>query len=162
MGNKKSSGLPRGIKDVTESVKDFHVFTDVPEGAFSYKGTGRDVVNFFNDNSNYQELIDNMTDKEIEAFKKWTIGHFMNGQQFLGFQNMSKDDQRYTRIYDRIIDKATIDQNIVVSRSAGFSLINDGKHNELSLSELKDKIGNNIELLGHQSTGAAKNWIKYC
>ena len=72
--------------------KDYHGFDDLPikgyeGGSSEYYGDGSEQVEFFNNNSNYNEIIKGMSYEERKAFDKyWTVGYFMYGQQWGGWK----------------------------------------------------------------------------
>lgn len=162
MGNKARSGLPRGIKDTTAKIQqqgDFRVFADKADGGWSFDGDGKDTVAFFNQASNYAQLISQMSPEDIDAFSMWAVGHFMHGQQYRGFTNMRDYERKYTKIYDKFLDKATLNEGIVVHRLAGFELINNGSSATMTLPDIQKKIGNKIISKGNMSTAAASEGL---
>lgn len=111
---------------------------------------------WFNDHSDANKIISGMSPEERDAFEHWTRGHFMGGQQYYDkFSDMDADRQRFTRIYDRILDNAELSKGIIVYRRAGWELINNGSGRSLSESDIKDKIGQVIPCKGSMSTAAA-------
>ena len=133
----------------------YREFTDKAAYSHAYEGTGEDVVQFFKDNSNYDSLIRSMNGDEREAFRNWTRGWFMMGQQWQGFDSMDHDDRKMTRDMDNILDKATLDRGIVVKRLGSAKLLGLSSDNVNSLSELKSLTGAELLAKGSMSCGAA-------
>ena len=134
---------------------------DKASGGWTYGGTGKDQEDFFAENSNSDELITNMDSEERSAFKQgWTPGRFMRGQQYMGFDKMTDQEQQWTRIYDKILDRATLKEGIVVTRRASAELILGKGHTRASsLEELKALRGKLVTSKGNMSTGAAKEGL---
>lgn len=131
------------------------VFEDTASGTHEYRGTGKKTVDFFSQKSNCDELIQDMDLSETRAFRQWTWGHFMSGQQYQGWNNMSKSDQELTRSMDNVLDRARLDEPIVLTRLSNASLVL-GKGNKAPLlSELKAMKGKKIISKGSMSCAAA-------
>ncbi len=121
-------------------------------GSKEYYGDGQSQYDWFLKNSNFNALIQGMSRIEREAFTDyWTVGHFMDGQQYRGFDNMSKFDQDLTRIYDKILDKATLSRGITVRRLTSAELLTGNKH--ATLDELRALEGTNVKSRGNMSCG---------
>lgn len=89
-----------------------------------YKGSGEAVNSFFEKNSNYKELIDQMSDQEKKDFKNiWSRGKMMHGEQYGEFSDMTPRYQQATRNFDRILDQATINESIEVARMSDAQLL---------------------------------------
>lgn len=139
---------------------DSHLFPDNASGSHTYAGDGRDAVNFFNNNSNYDELISQMSSSERGYFRKmWATGRFMGGQQYDGFENMTPSRQEATRVFDKYLDKSEINAPFTVYRKAGFELINNGNSGRMNMNQIKSMIGKDIFSAGSMSCGAAKEGL---
>lgn len=154
-GNKRRGLQPNNNPQPNKTTGDYEYFTDTAIDDYSYTGTGKNVKKFFKDNSNVGYLITHMNRRERYAFEMWSIGQFMSGQQYRGFSNMTPLEQLYTRTYDKIIDRATLDKGIVVHRLAGFELINNGSNGPMDLAQLHALEGSTVISLGNMSTAAA-------
>lgn len=131
------------------------VFEDTASGTHEYRGTGKKTVDFFSQKSNCDELIQDMDLSETRAFQQWTWGHFMSGQQYQGWNNMSESDRRYTKSMDNVLDRARLDEPIVLTRLSNASLVL-GKGNKAPLlSELRAMKGKKIVSKGAMSCAAA-------
>ena len=89
-----------------------------------YKGSGEEVNSFFEKNSNYKELINQMTDQEKKDFKNvWCKGKMMHGEQYGEFSDMSPRLQQATMTFDKILDQATLNESIEVVRTSDAQLL---------------------------------------
>lgn len=128
-------------------------------GKMEFEGDGKDQVNFFKNNTNAYKLINSMTRDETEAFLNWTRGRFMTRSVWYGWDRMSESQQERARIYDRILDKATLDKGIIVNRlTDGMLLLN--KSGVSSLKELQAKEGQYIRVNSYMSASAAKEGLE--
>lgn len=141
----------------------YQEWEDTAAGGWSYDHEGRygkEQEEFFKAHSNVDELIRSMSSDDIWAFKRmWTPGHFMDGQQYRGFDNMTADEQRATRIFDKYLDQATLDRDIVVTRRATAELVMGAGKKRATLEELKAMRGSIVTSKGSMSTGAAKEGL---
>lgn len=125
------------------------------------KQNGQEQKDWFSQHSNYNELIEQMNDEEREAFNDfWAPGHFMKGQQYKGFDNMSSMDQRLTEIYDTYLDKATLDHGVIITRMTDAQLVMGAGHYTATLEELRSMEGKVIPSKGNMSFGAAKHGLR--
>ena len=135
-------------------------FSDRARGGFSYEGDGSKQVEFFDKNSNYNELIEKMSYRERQAFNdKWVPGEFMRGQQYGGFENMSRSDQEATRIYDKILDQSVINKGFVTYRLSTAELVLGAGAKTGSLDDFKAMKGKVVISQGNMSTGVAREGL---
>lgn len=142
----------------------YKAFNDVErsgyEGGWYYEGSGKEQIDWFKSHSNYDELIKSMSAKERQAWDDyWVPGHFMSGQQYRGWDNMSWRDQKLTRTYDKILDKATLDHGVVLTRRTDAQLVLGAGHKKATLEELKAAEGSIVTSKGNMSFGAAKHGL---
>lgn len=138
----------------------YQEFNDTASGGWTYHGDGQTQVNFFNQYSNYDELIKNMDQDDRDAFRDyWTPGHFMRGQQYRGWDNMSDEDKRLTQIYDDILDKSTLSHGVVLTRRTDAQLVLGAGHYTATLEELRAAEGSIVTSKGSMSFGAAKEGL---
>ena len=131
-------------------------FDDVPSGGWTYAGDGEDVKRFFEENSNVDELISSMDSYTVNAFEDyWAPGHFMSGQQYRGWDGMSKLDQDLTRAMDRVLDRGELKEGIVVRRLSTAELVMGAGKRTATLEELQAMKGRVVTSKGAMSTGAA-------
>ena len=150
----------RGASSSTNKQKNETEFEDMPRGGFGYHGDGSAQKEFFDKNSNYNELIESMNSTEREAFDDiWVPGYFMGGQQYDGFENMSKDAQNATRTFDKFLDQSVIKSPLVVSRLATSELVLGKGRTTATLEELQAKEGTIVISAGNMSTGAGKQGL---
>ena len=138
-----------------EEERKYHYFYDKPSGGWEYKGDGHHQVQWFKENSNFDEIIRGADSDDISALHRWTEGHFMNGQQYRGWDNMSRYDQEYTQRYDDMLDKSVITKGVTVVRRTTAEWLFGKGHYSASLEELKSMAGKEITIKGNMSTGAA-------
>lgn len=145
-------------KFFTDEAKDI---TGKTRGGFEYTGDGQEQEDFFKKYSNYDELISNMTRDEREAFREWARGDFMDGVMFKDWDDMHgtyldiDTAHEYTKVFDKILDKATLNHGVIVSRDSTAELIFGKGHKTASLEELKAAEGTIIKSKSAMSTGAA-------
>lgn len=138
----------------------YHEFPDKASYSHGYAGDGKDVVAFFDENSNYDELIAGMNDRQIEAFRRyWTTGYFMDGQQYKGWDKMDSTDRHMTSRMDHVLDKTELNEGIVVTRRATAELVLGAGHKKGSLDALRAMEGRDIFSKGAMSTGAASEGL---
>ena len=139
--------------------QDYHTFKDKAAYSHGYEGSGKEVVDFFNENSNYDELIDGMNDRQREAFRRWTEGYFMDGAQYKGWDGMSTTEHHYTSRMDHILDQAVLNEGIVVTRRASAELVLGAGTRKGSLEALQAMEGRSVFSRGAMSTGAASQGL---
>lgn len=151
----KSGGTYKNLHKFSDAV------TSVGDYETGYKGDGKDAAQFFSKNSNFDKLIQNMNEEEVSAFRDtWAGGYFMRGQQYNGFDNMNRDERRITKIYDKILDQATLDKGIEVRRTATAELIM-GKGNVIAnIDDLRSMEGKMVYSAGNMSTAASSQGLK--
>lgn len=128
----------------------------------NYVSDGGQTDRWFMEHTNAKELYDEIkrTGDDNDAWEyKWIPGHFMSGQQYRGFSNMSKADQEATRIYDKYLDRATLDTPIVVHRRATAELLLGKGNRTATEADIQRMIGQEIYSRGNMSTGAAREGI---
>ena len=144
----------------SENKNSYTSFSDTASGGWTYYGDGKEQVEFFNQYSNYDELINNMNSNERSAFQDyWTPGHFMDGQQYRGWDNMSSRDQRLTKMYDNILDKSTLDKGVVLVRRTDAQLVMGAGNRRATLEQLKSMEGRTVTSKGSMSFGAASQGL---
>lgn len=146
-----------------DPARKYKEWDDTAAGGWSYDKdgkTGREQAAFFKEHSNVDELIRDMNSDDIWAFRHmWTPGRFMDGQQYRGFDSMSPEEQRATRIFDKYLDRATLDRDIVVTRRATAELVMGAGKKTATLEELRAMRGSLVTSKGSMSTGAAKEGL---
>lgn len=130
------------------------------EYSMEYNGDGRNVDSFFSDNSNVDNLISGMSDKEKADFRRWAKGAFMNGQQYDGFSNMSQKDQNTTRTLDKYLDQSVLSNGVQVVRLSDAQLVLGKGNSTPTLEALQAAEGNLITSKGSMSFSAAKTGLK--
>lgn len=126
---------------------------------FNYESDGGETERFFDEHSNVNDLIEQMSYQERRAFETWATGWFMNGQQWQGYENMRPRDQEMTKIYDKYLDQAKLDRGIVVCRIGSARLLGLDSGKASSLEQLQALEGQIIPAKGNMSFGAAKEGL---
>ena len=127
---------------------------------FEYRGDGRETVQWFKDNSNYDELIRSMNGDDHDAFQSWMNGYWMSGQMYRGYDNLTRGEQERVRSYDKIIDQSVIREAFTVRRLATAELVlGAGNMGVRSLEQLQALRGQTITSKGNMSTGAAAHGL---
>ena len=167
----KRSGEPGGGKAMIARTQNqsnnrgqYKTFNDVEragyEGGWYYAGNGKEQEDFFKKYSNFDELINGMSAGERSAWDDyWVPGHFMSGQQYRGWDNMSATDQRLTKIYDKILDKSELRRGVIVTRRTDAQLLFGAGKKTATLAELKAMEGQIVDSNGNMSFGAAKHGL---
>lgn len=150
--------LPVRRKDKDE----YKTFDSRHSDTHNYERDGGATNRWFLEHSNAQELYDEINkdrDEWLAFDHTWVYGHFMDGQQYEGFSKMDKEDQDATRIYDKYLDRSTINTPFVVHRRATAELLL-GKGNRTATEEdIQRMIGQEIYSRGNMSTGAAREGL---
>ena len=135
-------------------------FDDLPSGGFEYHGSGEEQDKFFRENSNFDQLINMMSDSDRSMFNDiWVPGHFMGGQQYKGFENMSSIEKKATRVYDKYLDQSILNKGVIVNRLATAELVLGAGHRLGSLEDFRAMEGKTVISMGNMSTGAAKQGL---
>ena len=138
----------------------YHEFTDTTTQTHEYdQDDGYDEQEWFKNNSNYDELIDDLDTDDIRHFRDWTRGRFMRGQQYDGFENMNDYDKECTRTFDKILDESVTDDGIVLSRRSTGELLGYDKYSLPTADQLKRMKGKLILSKANMSTAAAKDGL---
>ena len=165
-GRRSGSGAKNNASPASGEYKEFD---DVPldfgfyEGyAYSLDGnSGGETVKWFEENSNFRSVINEMSDDDKGAFIEYAKGKFMYGQQYAGFSSMTQNEQKLTRIYDKFLDKSVVNSNVKVVRFATPELLlGAGKIVNVSLSDLQAMKGKIITSKANLSCSAAKEGLK--
>lgn len=109
--------------------------------------------------TNADILIDNMSSDERSAFKHWASGWFMDGQQYGGWDSMSKRDKEFTQAYDSILDQATLERGVVLTRRSDAQLVMGAGKRRASASDFASMEGQLITSKGSMSFGAASQGL---
>lgn len=133
----------------------------IVEYAKQYKGTGKEVADFFGDHSNYKELVNNMSASERKAFKDmWSRGKFMKGQQYGSFVKMSAKEQQAIKIFDKYLDQTTLDASVKVVRLSDAQLVLGAGNREGTLEALSEMKGKQIVCDANMSFSAASEGLR--
>lgn len=138
---------------------EFVTFPDTAAYGFEYKGDGSEQVEFFKENSNYDELISGMSRDQREAFLRWTEGYWMDGAMYDGWDNMSGRDRSMVRAYDSILDRSVLSKGVVLVRRTDAQLVMGKGHKTATLDELKAMEGSVVTSRGCMSFGAASQGL---
>ena len=146
--------------EYNENMK-YHEFEDTTHATHDYDESddGSDEQEWFAEHSNYDELVAGMSDLERDDFRDWTRGHFMRGQQYRPFDDMSTMDQRLTKTYDKYLDQSVTDEGITLSRRATAELLGLNDADIPTIDQLKRMKGKVVVSKGSMSTAAAKDGL---
>lgn len=150
--------VPPEERDTTN----YHEFTDMPSRSseYEYQGDGRETVDWFRNNSNFDELIRSMNGDDRGAFQSWMNGYWMAGQMYRGYDNLTNGEQSMIRSYDKILDQSVIREAFTVRRLATSELVlGAGNRSVTSLEQLQALRGQTITSTGNMSTGAAAHGL---
>lgn len=153
--NKVTSSLEEHIKN-----GDTYAFKGKASGSHTYEFNGTmPMLSFFNSNSNYDELLDGLNQDGVYHMERWTEGHFMHGQQYQGWDNMTNSDKRMTQFYDDLLDKSEISKGFTTTRLATTELLFGKKMRSVTEADLRRVMGTEVVSKGHMSTGAAEQGL---
>lgn len=141
----------------------YHAFDGLPVagyyGGWQYDGDGQDEMDFFFENSNFDDMINQMSEDDKQAFKMWARGAFMDGQQYDGWDNMTNLEKERTQRYDRILDNAELKKGIELRRLSDAQLVLGAGNKMPSMEDLKAMEGQYITAKGSMSFAAAKRGL---
>lgn len=138
--------------------REYDKFKDKAAATHWYEGSGAEQERWFAEHSNADELISGMTEGERESFRNWTRGMLMSGDQYRGWDAMPDYARRITRDMDKILDQATLDRGVVLTRRTSAELLL-GKSRVSSLDELTALRGTTVSSAGAMSSGAAREGL---
>lgn len=137
----------------------YHYFYDKMEDGWNYEGDGHHQVDWFGKNSNVDEILDSVDSETKSAMSSWTSGHFMGGQQYDGWDKMSRSDKEKTQRYDDMLDKSVMYKGVTVVRRATSELLLGKGAGRPTLEQLQAMEGQTVVSKGNMSTGAAKQGL---
>lgn len=137
----------------------YHYFYDKMRDPWNYEGDGHHQVEWFKNNSNVDEIINDATTVDKMAMRDWASGHFMAGQQYLGWDRMRDSDKQWTQLYDDMLDKSVLKKGVTVVRRTDAQLVMGAGVYTASLEQLKAMEGKEIISKGNMSTGAASQGL---
>ena len=163
---KASSGIGKGkgrVKGkITPATLAYKEFTAeplsplTPGDTYDYGKDGSVETKWFEENTNFREILSTISSSDEDALHQFTIGHFMDGQQYRGFSSMSVYDKQMVRRYDSMLDRSVISANVKLTRSATPELLLGGGVRTTTLTELQAMKGRVITSKANLSTAAAK------
>lgn len=148
--NKKNTALNTQFKQFND-----RILGETGRDSYEYGGDGHEQVEFFKKWSNAYKLINSMSPGDREAFKEWARGYFMDGEQYRGWDNMSDFARNLTKVYDNILDRATLNHGLVAHRYSTAELVLGAGHKTATLAELQAAEGSLVTSKGSMSFGAA-------
>lgn len=153
--NKSTGTPPQEFNDVSRySLGDRDM-----SAQFEYNGDGSKQIEFFKKYSNAYDLIQKMSSAEKNAFLRWAEGRFMHGEGYLDWDQMPRRHQEWTKVYDKILDKATLSRGVMVTRDTTAEILFGKGKLTGTLDEFKAMEGRTIFSKGSMSTGAAKTGL---
>ena len=160
---KGHSGIKRGSSGAkAPSTLEYKEFTtmplkpETPGDTYDYGADGFSTTRWFEENSNFREILANANGQDKIALHEFTIGHFMLGQQYHGFSRMTPQEQNYVRSYDRMLDKSVMGANVKLTRLATPELLLGGGRRTATLEELQAMKGRVVTSKANLSSAAAK------
>ena len=138
---------------------EYKEFNNVPLSGYSYLGDGSETVKWFEENSNFKEILEKTTVPEKTALKLFSSGQFMNGQQYEGFSKMIRLDRDCTLTYDKLLDQSVMNANVKVVRLATPELLLGKGKIKAALTDLQAMKGKVITSKANLSCAAAKEGL---
>lgn len=137
----------------------FHEFKDKAASSHTYEGNGKEAEQFFMNTTNVDILIDNMSREEKYDFQAWASGAFMDGQQYRGWDKMTIREKQRTQTYDDILDQATLERGVVLTRRSDAQLVMGAGKRYATASDFAGMEGQLITSKGSMSFGAASQGL---
>lgn len=138
----------------------YHKFDDEASGGWTYAGDGSEQIKFFSENSNVDEVVAGMTDAEkFEFSSRWASGVYMSGQLYKKYSDMTRDEQRAIKIYDKTLDKSVIREGVRVVRRTDAQFLMGKGTSRASVEEINAMRGQIVDARAPMSTGAAKHGL---
>lgn len=137
----------------------FHEFKDKAASSHTYEGDGKEAEQFFMNTTNVDILIDNMSRNEKYDFQAWATGAFMDGQQYRGWDKMTIREKQRTQTYDKILDQATLERGVVLTRRSDAQLVMGAGKRHATASDFAGMEGQLITSKGSMSFGAASQGL---
>ena len=141
----------------------FNGFDDTPYDWGHYLGSGKAQEEFFKNNSNNEEILDEIYSNyhdQSQFNSVWVPGDFMHGEGYKDWDDMADWAKEAIKVYDKYLDRTVLNKGLVVNRLATAELIL-GKGNKFpsSLEQLQALRGKVVVSLGNLSTGVAKEGL---
>lgn len=135
------------------------IFTDKATDSHGYRHfiEDPDIVRYFSDQSNINELIPKLTHNEKNDFGSWESGLFM-GKSTYTWNDLSASRQGMLRTYDKYIDQSVFSENIAVRTLGGYSTLT-GSRDVPSASEWNNIVNQPIKLRMPVSAAAASEGL---
>ncbi|MBQ7372877.1 MAG: hypothetical protein IJW67_13545 [Blautia sp.] len=149
----------RGEAEEDRTEETFHHFYDKANGTHTYEGDGHHQVDWFNKNSNYDEIIRSANDNDEKAMRAWARGYFMEGDQYGGWDSMNSMAKGFTQRYDDMLDRSVVAKGVRVVRRTTAELLFGAGHKTASLEELQAMEGRIITSKANLSAGAASQGL---
>lgn len=130
-------------------------FSDKADDTHSYAGDGQEQIDFFYENSNFDELLEDLDYHQEEALRAYTEGELMRSYAHSGWDEMPSYIQDMVQSMDEVIDQATLDEGVVVTRLSNAALLLGYDNKQALLTELKAMVGKRVVSKGFMSCGAA-------
>lgn len=137
---------------------------DQDKDGFEYddKRHDQDIIDWFAEHTNNQELFDNMTDEERIAWRSWISGDYMEGTLY---PDHPRFDENSYKFFIGQLDKGNLDTPITVRRRAttellfGIDKILDEDDLSSSLGQLQAMEGAIVTNGAPMSAGAASSGL---
>lgn len=151
--------MGRGSSKAGKSGGGFTQFGGTTEDDVHFTSDGeQEAIDFFKNNSNANELIEQMDYDEKNAFEEWTQGYWMDGQQYSP-QYLGVTERYWMGIYDKYLDQATLKKGVEVVRSSDAQLVLGKGNKKADLQALQAAEGKTISCPANMSFSAAKTGL---
>lgn len=142
------------------------VFTDTSAHTLTPShdfGHNPDIVQYFKDNSNIEQLLPLLNSTESVYFENWAAGWFMSSMgrgssSQRKYSDLDPASQKMLRTYDKYIDKSEFHEGIVVRTLGGYSPVT-GNRGVPSDAEWAKIVGNPVKLNMPMSAAAAAHGL---
>lgn len=148
-------GIAGGGVAVHEDDGVYKTFSDTPINGWAYDFNNLEASDWFNAHTNVRRLLDRLTESDLDAFGAWTRGDFMGGQQYAGWDKMSKEMKEYTQRFDQVLDRSEIKEGVTVVRLTTAEFLMGAGHKTATMKELQALEGKLVVSKGNMSTAAA-------
>lgn len=146
------NGVNRNGSETTFTDTSEHTF--MPSHDFDYNA---DIVRYFGDNSNIEQLIPLMSNAERNDWDRWARGAFMGSATYY-YALLDQYQQQMLKTYDKYIDKSSFNEDIAVRTLAGYSILT-GSRSVPSDAEWANIVNQPIKLDMPMSSAAAAHGL---
>lgn len=134
-------------------------FDSVPESGHEYPDDKGATAKWFKENSNFEDVINEMDAITRSAFFEWSRGYMMDSRVWGEWKDLLPFQRENIQLMNAAIDKSIVNKTIEVARMSTWRIINNGENVKVSPERLRAMEGELIYVKGAMSTAAAKEGL---